>query len=68
MLFRVFPSSFPRFSVAGSCLGGGVVHPSVPSFMGFLSAGSALHLLGRLVPMVTVLIFLAPDVRLQSLE
>ena len=35
--FRVPPSSFPHFSLAGSCLGGWVgVHPSVPSFMGFL--------------------------------
>ena len=52
-----------RFSLAGSCLGGGVVHPSVPSFMGFLfrrqcsslawavgSYGSGIDFLGSCSP------------------
>ena len=71
MRFRVLPSSFPRFSLAGSCLGGGggggLFILRFPHSWGFFSAGSVLHLLGRSVPMVTMLIFLALVVQLLSL-
>ena len=77
MRFRELPCSFPRlfvlFSLAGSCLGGvggggGVVHPWVPSFMGFLFRWQCSSLASeRSVPSVTVLIFLALVVPLLSL-
>ena len=68
MRFRVLTSSFPRLSLAGSCLGGGLLILRFPLSLGFFPTGSALRLLGRSVPMVPVLISLAYVVRLHSLE